>query len=113
MYHYNAKIIRWIDGDTFEAVVDLGFFVSYRASFRVRGIDTPEITGATKVAGKAAKDHAEMIVPSGSTVPITTHKPDKYGRWLADITVLSGDGIWSGDFAAMMIASNFAVPSKG
>lgn len=111
MYNYNAKIIRWVDGDTFEAEVDLGFFVTYRSMFRVFGIDTPEITGVTKEAGLAAKAYAVKLAPPGSFVPITTYKPDKYGRWLASLSVKTEVGVE--DFATVMLKFGQAVPMQG
>ena len=42
-YVYRAKARRIVDGDTVDMDVDLGFFVSVRIRFRLKGIDTPEI----------------------------------------------------------------------
>lgn len=84
MYAYSARVIRWIDGDTVDLRVDLGFRLFTETRFRLYGIDTPE---------RGQKNHDEAIAlcnslaPVGSEVFIRTHKdPDKYGRWLADIS---------------------------
>lgn len=42
MYIYNASLIRIVDGDTIEAMVDLGFFTWKKVTIRLYGIDTPE-----------------------------------------------------------------------
>jgi hypothetical protein len=40
MYEYKAKIINVVDGDTFDAIVDLGFTVSVKQRFRLLGVLT-------------------------------------------------------------------------
>jgi len=43
MYEYRiAKIEQIIDGDTFDAYIDLGFDISLKKRVRLNGIDTPE-----------------------------------------------------------------------
>lgn len=86
MYAYSARVIRWIDGDTVDLRVDLGFRTFIETRFRLYGIDTPE-------RGQKNHDQAqalcESLAPVGSGVFIRTHKdPDKYGRWLADVDTL-------------------------
>lgn len=111
MYEYNVTLTRVIDGDTVAVTVDLGFSVSVAIEFRLLGINAPELRGATKVAGLAAKEHLVQLLAQGalslkSEKPV---KPDKYGRWLATITVTKADGT-SFDANAQMVADGFAVP---
>ena len=42
MYEYVARITAVVDGDTFDADVDLGFRIRVAMRFRLYGIDTPE-----------------------------------------------------------------------
>jgi micrococcal nuclease len=42
-YIYTATITKIIDGDTVDAIVDLGFSVQTKIRFRLNGIDTPEL----------------------------------------------------------------------
>ena len=59
MYLYNAKLVRVIDGDTIDAVIDLGFDVWIKKRVRLYGIDTPEPRTRDleeKKAGIAAKE---------------------------------------------------------
>ena len=42
MYEYKAKLLRVIDGDTIDCVIDLGFNVRLKERIRLKGIDTPE-----------------------------------------------------------------------
>ena len=52
IYIYKAELIRVIDGDTVELIIDLGFDTSRHERFRLYGIDAPEVNTA---AGKEAK----------------------------------------------------------
>lgn len=123
-YTYDGTCVRVIDGDTvvlrlaktFTLDVDFGFHVkdtmaltkSAEITFRLNGINTPEVVGASKTAGLAAKTALEgMIV--GKSLRVVSHKPDKYGRWLADIYV-------QGETASVnqrMIDGGFALPWDG
>lgn len=86
MYEYKAKVHRVVDGDTVWLDVDLGFQVHAVLDFRLEGLNTPEVVGATKVAGLAAKAELERLLSLGSLRIIST-KTEKYGRYLATIFV--------------------------
>lgn len=88
MYHYEAKIIRWIDGDTVEVTVDLGFRRYSVERLRLIGVDAPE-RGDTGYA--EARNRAEELAHPGSCVQIKTEKGDAFGRWLALVT--TGNGV--------------------
>jgi micrococcal nuclease len=84
MYEYSATVLRWVDGDTVDLRVDLGFRMFAETRFRLYGIDTPE---------RGQKNHGEAtalantLAPIGAEVHISTYPDaDKYGRWLAVIT---------------------------
>lgn len=83
MYTYNMKIIRVLDGDTFEAEVDLGFKIWAKDKFRIFGYSAPEIHGEEKRFGLIAKAKLEEYFKIGEIYIVNTIKPDKYGRWLA------------------------------
>ena len=88
-FHYSfgrVKVLRVLDGDTVELEVDLGFGVYHRDTFRIKGIDAPEIRGKTREAGLAAKTALEEFLGDGAGISIETFKSpkDKYGRYLAD-----------------------------
>ena len=92
MYHYKAKVLRVVDGDTVELEVDLGFETRVRKSFRILSLDTYEtrlIRGTTqeqKDIGLLAKEFATKLL-EGKTVFVETQKKDKYGRWLCRIWI--------------------------
>ena len=96
-YSYLAKVVRWVDGDTVWLDVDLGFRVNSVTDFRLYGIDTPERGEGWY---REATDFANQCAPVGSTVHVISYKdPDKYGRWLAEVTPL-------GDFGSIPSVNN-------
>lgn len=84
MYTYSATIDRIVDGDTFDAIVDLGFRVYVKMRFRLLGIDVPE---RFTPDGQIASAYVRDLLPVGTSVLLTSHlnKQDKYGRYLATI----------------------------
>lgn len=90
MYNYKATVVRVVDGDTVYLDVDLGFMTRRIIDVRLKGIDTPEIRGASREAGLKAKSFTEQALPPGATVMVNTYKAEKYGRFLADIWYLPG-----------------------
>jgi micrococcal nuclease len=84
MYEYKAIVDRWIDGDTVDLKVDLGFYMTAAIRFRLTGIDTPE---RGRPGAKEAHELASSMAPAGATVWVMTDKADKYGRWLANVFV--------------------------
>ena len=87
MYTYKITIKRWVDGDTLDADVDLGFGVHTGIRFRLLELDTPE-KGQDNF--KEAKECAEDIYPIGSTLVVTSIKgTDKYVRWLVSLPLVN------------------------
>jgi micrococcal nuclease len=86
IYIYKAELVRVVDGDTVDLVIDLGFDTSRKERFRLYGIDAPEMRTA---AGKAAKTWLwEALQPLEAiyvqTIQLETKaERDKYGRFLA------------------------------
>jgi len=86
-YIYHGNVIRVIDGDTIEVLVELGFNISTKIKFRLNGIDAPEKTSKIqeiKQAAFAATAYLQKAI-EGKAVLIKSYKPDKYGRYLADV----------------------------
>lgn len=105
LYTYKAKVLRWIDGDTVEFRVDLGFRLWMECNFRLNGIDTPE---RGKPNYKEATQFAVAMAPPQSDTIIRSYKDtDKYGRWLCDIYV-NGECVNSA-----LVASGLAVIYNG
>ena len=89
------KVIKIIDGDTIDVMLDLGFDIMYKSRVRLFGIDTPESRTRDKVEkkyGLLSKAYLKEQLKSGKIV-IKTHKDretGKFGRILGELFV---DGI--------------------
>lgn len=84
----HVAVERVIDGDTVVMAIDLGNKITWRDSFRLMGIDTPE-RGQPGYASATA--YLAGLIGVGLS-RVTTHKPDKYGRWLADLFIETDGG---------------------
>ena len=88
LYTYRASVERVIDGDTLWVRIDLGFRMWTRQKLRLRGIDTPELPGPE---GQQARAFVQEAVNGVPFLVLTTTKPDKYDRYLADLFYLPGE----------------------
>ena len=108
LFTYLAAFIRIIDGDTYEVEVDLGFHIKTKMKIRLRGVNTPELKGNDKLNGLKAKNFVTEIFFTGPgsklDAIIRTHKTDKYGRYVADVQLLSGS-----DLATLLLNEGLAV----
>jgi len=108
IYIYKAELIRVVDGDTVELMIDQGFSQFTKQTMRLYGVDAPELR--TK-AGKEAKAWLwDALQPLEAiyvqTIQLETKaKRDKYGRFLA---VLYSD---LGDLRANLPPKTLAVES--
>ncbi|KKN39121.1 hypothetical protein LCGC14_0746410 [marine sediment metagenome] len=99
-YTYRIKeVIRVIDGDTVDVMIDLGFYLSARKRIRFLNIDTYELRGGTdetKTLARAAKARLEeLLATPDSFVYIKTEMDNtgKYGRLLGKLYVIrNADG---------------------
>ena len=91
LFTYAATIRRVVDGDTLVATIKVAPGYSRELKLRLRGLDCPEMS---TVAGRAAKRFVDGLVAAGDEVIISTTKPDKYDRYLADVFIrqMRGDG---------------------
>lgn len=95
LYAYRATVLHVVDGDTIDLSVSLGFDISYKARFRMAGINTPESYGPDACdAGRAAKAFLADLLREGTAVLVKTtkDKKEKYGRFLAEIFILDTSG---------------------
>jgi micrococcal nuclease len=93
MYEYRAKLIKVIDGDTLDLLVDLGFHTSIKIRGRLIGVNTPERNHPDWA--KATAKLTELLARCGETIIIKTQKDktEKYGRWLVYIDGVN-DELW-------------------
>ena len=97
MYQYNAKIVRWVDGDTVILDIDLGFYVTRQERVRLARINAPELNSQVPYQvrrAKSARAKAKKFAPEGSEVILSTSKNDidRYSRYIGEIT-LNGKNI--------------------
>ena len=91
LYVYNAKLDRVVDGDTVDAMIDLGLDTWVFKRIRLLGIDAPETRTrdlVEKEAGFKTKARVEALLgPAGSPFVLRSEGLDKYGRSLGVISV--------------------------
>ena len=88
MYEYAIKeIVKVVDGDTIDIIIDLGFDLSKKERGRLAGIDAPESRTRDleeKKMGLETKDFLTRRLEDGKTsgLRVKTEKDGKYGRML-------------------------------
>ena len=91
MYTYNAKVERVVDGDTVDALVDLGFDVWRKVRIRFYGMDAWESRTRNKeekVKGLAAKNRVvELLEQAGNKFILKSYGVGKYGRCLGELFI--------------------------
>ena len=91
MYQYKAKLDRVIDGDTIDAMIDLGFDTWVHKRIRLEGIDAPETRTRNldeKAQGYITKDRLEgLLGASNGEFVVISHGVGKYGRCLGTIMI--------------------------
>ena len=90
-YIYRAKLERVVDGDTIDALIDVGFDIWIKKRIRFKGIDTWESRTRDleeKKKGLAAKQFVVDFLEEGS-FNLISHGVGKYGRCLGEV-VLDG-----------------------
>lgn len=85
LFTYGARDVRVVDGDTLAVTIALPPHNEIDKKLRLRGLNCPEF-GTD--AGKAAKRFVQQLVDAAGSVVLTTTKPDKYDRYLADVFLL-------------------------
>lgn len=119
MYEYSARLIRVIDGDTYELDIDLGLHCHRIEKCRLQGADTPEVYGKNACdAGREASEFVKKLLAQQDPVlHVCTYKDraGKYGRYLVDVKLqadIDGDPIdqWLSDY---LVGEGQAVPYPG
>ena len=92
MYEYKARLLRVVDGDTVDAMVDLGFNVWIKQRIRLYGVDTWECRTRDKEEkkkGLAAKAFTKNMLGEAKLgrFKIVSHGVGKYGRVLGELYV--------------------------
>jgi micrococcal nuclease len=118
-YTYKARITNVVDGDTVDAVVDVGFKMTAMLRLRLLGVNTPELKSSDPVERQKAMQAKDYVYASlmNQDVIIKTQKSDAFGRYLATIYFRVGNVVtqeveWQ-EFNGSLITKGFAVPFKG
>ena len=98
-YIYRAKLDRVVDGDTVDALIDVGFDIWFKKRIRFKGVDTWESRTRNleeKALGLKAKARTKELLEKVSSKSgyfrIKSYGLGKYGRVLADIFIMDKDG---------------------
>ena len=97
-YIYRGKLDRVVDGDTIDAMIDVGFDIWVKKRIRFKGIDTWESRTrdlAEKAKGLEAKARLIELLDKVSSKPgffrIKSYGLGKYGRLLGEIFIMDKD----------------------
>ena len=91
-YEYTAKLDRVVDGDTCDALIDLGFDTWVKKRIRFKGVDTWECRTRDldeKKKGLAAKAFTKDLLENSDDgkFALRSHGVGKYGRVLGELFV--------------------------
>jgi endonuclease YncB( thermonuclease family) len=113
MYQYKGKMVYVVDGDTFDIVADLGFFITHMIRVRLKDLDTAEIYRPENKAelehGQEARDFIRGLVEKNPDVIITTYKEkaSTFGRFVADVQIHDERGEMK-DLKGLLMERGFA-----
>lgn len=111
-----ATILRVVDGDTLEVLLDLGWRITLKTKVRLAGCNAPEMSTAE---GVAARKWAESVLISGydaagvavfRPITVVSHSLDKYGRVLGTVLFTLAGDIGQHSLGAELLDSGHAVP---
>ena len=93
---YSAKLVRVVDGDTADAMIDLGFNVWVKNRIRFMGVDAWESRTRNleeKEKGLAAKAYVKDLLENSDEGKflLKSHGVGKYGRVLGELFVKGND----------------------
>ena len=98
-YIYRAKLDRVVDGDTVDALIDVGFDIWFKKRIRFMGLDTWESRTRDleeKKLGKLAKERTRQLLEDVSSKSgyfrVKSYGLGKYGRVLGEIFIMDKDG---------------------
>ena len=98
-YIYRAKLVKVVDGDTVDALIDVGFDIWFKKRIRFKGVDTWESRTRNleeKALGLKAKARTKELLEKVSSKSgyfrIKSYGLGKYGRVLADVFIMDKDG---------------------
>lgn len=112
-----SSLVKVVDGDTVDVVIDLGFSVSIRQRVRLIGVDTPEsrtLDSEEKKYGLLAKKKLGELCAKATHIELRCPERDsreKFGRVLAELWVCN-NGEWM-NVNEWLCENHYAVPYTG
>ena len=98
-YIYRGKLERVVDGDTIDALIDVGFDIWVKKRIRYKGIDAWESRTRNleeKTKGLEAKARNKELLETVSSKPgyfrLKSYGVGKYGRVLGEIFIEDAEG---------------------
>lgn len=121
-----ATVLRVVDGDTLEVLLDLGWHITLKSKLRLAGVNAPELEKLPHTTppgpGRSAQiftsnslwddmGSSDGVSGTGGFYPITvvSHSLDKYGRILGSVGWKDRRGMLR-DLAQDLLAAGHAVP---
>ena len=109
-FQYAARMVRVIDGDTYEMQVDLGFRIYHTIHVRLRDFDTAELRSSNPlevIHARDAKGFVMALLPAGTGCVLKTVKTAVYNRWAAEVWFENVVGVWV-SLAEVLLAYGYA-----
>jgi len=98
-YIYRAKLDRVVDGDTVDALIDVGFDIWFKKRIRFMGLDTWEsrtrdLDEKKKglIAKARTKELLEKVSAKSGFFRLKSYGLGKYGRVLGELFIMDADG---------------------
>ena len=110
-YEYPALLVKVVDGDTIDVLLDLGFHFFAERRLRLDGVNAPELSGETKKEGLRAKRFVQRKLgpPGVQTLVVTSvQESDKYGRVVARVRLENGS-----DLSELLLENGMAEAYSG
>lgn len=99
-YFYRVlEVVKVVDGDTVDVVIDLGFKLTMKLRIRMTGYDAPETyrpkCDAERKAGLKVKEYLKSLLEKyKDCLHIATQPvPGIYGRWQGTLYALKGNSV--------------------
>lgn len=93
---YRCAVVGIVDGDTFDADIELGLDMTIRDKrIRLYGINTPETRtrdAEEKARGRAATEFTRSRLYEASSVILEAKGCDSFGRWLCKVYYTTDSG---------------------
>ena len=96
MYKYRAQLLRVVDGDTADVMIDLGFDCWIKQRLRFKGVDTWEKRTRNKeekVRGLLSKSYLKDAIKKAKKLTIKTHKGSETGKFGRILGEVFADGV--------------------